>query len=119
MMKWDIQSRVLFIALAPAAAIALLLAGYYTNSRFDDLDRALKDRGMAIARHLASASEYGAFAGSGEVLNKLVSAAKLEPDVKAVVIVVAASDLVVVAGQPANLTWMGTCLLYTSPSPRD
>lgn len=86
MKRWGINARVLLLALVPAITIALLLGFYLTHVRFADLERALNERGLAIARQLAPATEYGVFSGNREVLDTLVVAVSREADVKAVVI---------------------------------
>ena len=86
MNRWGIQGKVLFLALAPAALIAAVLAFHFVNSRITDLEQSLRDRGLAIARQLAPASEYGVFAGNHDILQRLTDAALKEADVNWVVI---------------------------------
>ncbi len=68
MKNWGIRGKVLFLALAPAALIAAALALHFVNSRITDLEQSLRERGLAIARQLAPASEYGVFAGNPPLL---------------------------------------------------
>jgi signal transduction histidine kinase/CheY-like chemotaxis protein len=86
MKKWDINIRVLLVALVPAFTLALLLSFYFGYSRLTDLERSLADRGLAIARHLAPATEFGVFSGNREVLSRLATAVAQEMDVTAVTI---------------------------------
>ena len=81
MMQWGIKGKVLFLALAPAALIAVVLAMHFVNSQISDLEQSLRDRGLTIARQLAPASEYGVFSGNREILQRLTSAAQTEADV--------------------------------------
>lgn len=81
MKHWGIQGKVLFLALAPAALIAVVLAMHFVNSRIADLEQSLRDRGLSIARQLAPASEYGVFSGNREILRRLTDAARQEADV--------------------------------------
>ena len=81
MVQWGIKGKVLFLALAPAALIAVVLAIHFVNSQISDLEQSLRDRGLAIARQLAPASEYGVFSGNREILRRLTSAAQTEADV--------------------------------------
>lgn len=74
----------LLIAMAPAAIIAILLSFFSLTSRIEELDRALAERGAAIARQLAPASEYGLFSGNREILQRLSDAALHEEEVAAV-----------------------------------
>lgn len=84
MRKWGIQTRVLFLALVPLSVTVLLIAAHFINTRVQDLDRALHDRGQAIVRQLAPACEYGVFSGNREILNSLAQAALREADVLSV-----------------------------------
>ncbi len=84
MNKWGIKGKILFLALMPAAAIALLLGVHFTTSRIADLEQSLENRGNAIARQLAPASEYGVISGNHEILQNLTDAALREADVSAV-----------------------------------
>jgi len=84
MIRQSIRSRVVALAIAPAAAIALLLGAYFINTRIDDLEKALTERGQAIANQLAPASEYGVFSGNRAFLRGLADAALREPDVSSI-----------------------------------
>ena len=53
MKNWGIQTRVLFLALVPLTVIVLFISVHFVLTRLDDLDRALHERGQAIARGLA------------------------------------------------------------------
>lgn len=86
MKRWGIKVRILLVALTPALAIALLLGFYFAQVRFADLERSLNERGLAIARQLAAASEYGVFSGNREVLSRLAVAVTREADVIGVTI---------------------------------
>jgi two-component system, NarL family, sensor histidine kinase BarA len=70
----------------PTVVIALILGAYFINTRIQDLDEALLDRGRAIANQLAPASEYGVFSGNHEILRALVEAALHEDDVARVTV---------------------------------
>jgi len=86
MMKSSIRRRVLLLALLPATLLALSLGYFFTLSRITDLDQALRARGLAIARHLAPACEYGVFSGNNQILQRLADSALAEPDVISVYI---------------------------------
>jgi len=86
LMKLDIRTSVLFLALAPATLIAVVLAIYLTTTRLQDLEQALKERGQAIANQLALAAEYPMLADDGHMLHNLALAALQEADVAAVTI---------------------------------
>lgn len=82
--EWGIKSRVLFLTLVPTIIISLLLSAYYTSTRIQDLELALRDRGYAIALQLAPASEYGVFSGNTHTLQRLTNDALSEPEVRSV-----------------------------------
>lgn len=86
MKHWDIKKRVLFLALMPAAVIALVLAVHFVTSGIQSLEDSLRERGLAIARQLAPASEFGIFSGNREILQLLADSAMKEADVQAVTI---------------------------------
>ncbi|PWB57238.1 MAG: GGDEF domain-containing protein [Nitrosomonadales bacterium] len=86
MKHWSIKKRVLFLALMPAAGIALLLAVYFVSSGIHSLEQSLHERGLAIVRQLAPASEFGVFSGNRDILQRLADSALQEADVTAVTI---------------------------------
>ena len=103
MKHWGIQGKVLFLALAPAALIAVVLAMLFVNSRIADLEQSLRDRGLSIARQLAPASEYGVFSGNREILQRLVDAARQETDVNWVAVTDSKGVLLAQSGNPGPL----------------
>jgi len=103
MNRWGIKGKVLFLALAPAALIAAVLALHFVNSRITDLEQSLRDRGLAIARQLAPASEYGVFAGNHDILQRLTDAALKEADVNWVVITDLDGNILAASGKPDRL----------------
>ncbi|NIP74409.1 MAG: response regulator [Gammaproteobacteria bacterium] len=80
-MKWDIRSRVLFLALIPTGAITAVLGVYFAHTQLAALDQALIDRGRALANNLAPASEYGVATGNPDILRGLARSVLAEPDV--------------------------------------
>jgi len=100
---WGIQRRAVFLALAPAAVIAVALTAYFLILRYDDVEAALQNRGQSLVRQLAPAAEYGAFSGNRNELLRLVQATVREPDVSAVAIYDIANRLLASAGKPSPL----------------
>jgi diguanylate cyclase (GGDEF)-like protein len=86
MKNWSIKWRLMLLALVPAITILVLLVTYFTNSRINDINQSLRERGSAIARQLAPASEYGLFTRNSEVLQALADSAKKEDDVSLIAI---------------------------------
>ena len=95
-----IRSRVLLLAILPVVALSLLLSGYFTHTRLDDLDQSLRDRGQAIANQLAPASEFGVFAGDLDLLQQQAEAALREADVAHVMIADVDGTILVEAAHP-------------------
>lgn len=84
--EWGIKARVLFLTLVPTIVISLLLSAYFTSSRLQDLETALRDRGYALALQLAPASEYGVYSGNVRTLHELTKEARSDPEVLSVTI---------------------------------
>jgi diguanylate cyclase (GGDEF)-like protein/PAS domain S-box-containing protein len=87
MREWGIQTRVLFLALVPLSVIVTLLSMHFIQTRLNDLDQALQERGRSIARQMAPACEYGVFSGNREFLANLARSALGDRDVLRVTIV--------------------------------
>ncbi|MDO8248892.1 MAG: ATP-binding protein [Rhodoferax sp.] len=100
----DIRSRMLLAALLPVTLIAMLLAGVFLVSRFDDIDAAHSLRARSLARQLATASEYGLFSGNITHLQTVASGALRESDVRSAAIVNAQGQILVRAGKPGYTT---------------
>ena len=79
--RLDIHARIALIAVLPSLVLGLVLIAYFTSSRLADLESAHTQRGKALVRQLAAASEYGVFSGNRESLRKLTNAMLLEKDV--------------------------------------
>jgi diguanylate cyclase (GGDEF)-like protein len=108
MKGWSIKWQVLFLALVPATLIALGLAWFFIQRGLAELDAALHERGLAIARQLAPAAEYGVFSGNREVLRRLAQAAAEEADVKWVAITDRNGEILAAAGEGVRLPPVGT-----------
>lgn len=112
MTKGDFRTRVLALALLPAATMTALLVVFFTGARLGEVDAELSARGQAIARQLAPACEYGVFSNNKAVLSRLARAALNEADVLAVtirdqtgeVLVDARASALYNAGAPASKT---------------
>jgi signal transduction histidine kinase/CheY-like chemotaxis protein len=96
--NWDIRTRVLLVALVPTAVLGVLLTVLLTFSRLHDLEDALVQRGQALARQLASASEFGLFSGNSDALTQLATSALSNSDLQGVSIFDRDHKLVAIAG---------------------
>ena len=84
MKAWNLQKRVLFLALAPLTVAVLLLSLHFTNARIQDLELALQNRGQTIAARLAVDCEDAMFPVDRKELAKIAQSALREQDVLAV-----------------------------------
>ncbi|MCQ4347361.1 ATP-binding protein [Pseudomonas stutzeri] len=85
MMHWRhsrIRTRTLAISLGPALLLTLLLTGYLTYSRLQDLHEELTQTGQLIADQLAPATEYGVISGNIPILEGLLQASLEIPHVR-------------------------------------
>ena len=81
-LSWDIHTRTQIISLGPALLLTLLLIGFFTFVRIQDLRQELNHTGQLIANQLAPASEYGVISGNNEVLDSLMRATLSIPHVR-------------------------------------
>ncbi|KAF1069666.1 MAG: Autoinducer 2 sensor kinase/phosphatase LuxQ [Pseudomonas citronellolis] len=79
---WNIRTRMLAISLGPALLITLLLTGYFTHTRLQDLRQELNHTGQLIANQLAPAAEYGVVSGNLPILNSLLRTTLSTPHVR-------------------------------------
>ncbi|MET1077310.1 MAG: ATP-binding protein [Pseudomonas sp.] len=71
---WDIHARTQLISVGPALLLTLLLTGFFTYARIQDLRQELNHTGQLIANQLAPATEYGVISGNVQVLDSLLKA---------------------------------------------
>ncbi|MBA1187733.1 response regulator [Pseudomonas entomophila] len=81
-LNWGIQTRTQLISLGPALLLTLLLIGFFTFVRIQDLRQELNHTGQLIASQLAPASEYGVISGNSQVLDSLMRATLSIPHVR-------------------------------------
>jgi signal transduction histidine kinase len=98
-----IERQTLSVAVIPILILALLLEGYFTYTRFADLDRALFDRAKLIVRQLASSSEYPVFSGNQGLLQQQVDIAFSQQDVNSIRVMDAEYKYLAGAGSTRNI----------------
>lgn len=103
MIKRGIERQTLSIAMIPILVLALVLEGYFTFSRFSDMDRALFERAKLIVHQLASAGEYPVFSGNLGLLQQQVDIAFSQTDVNSVIVLDADFKYLAGAGGKANV----------------
>ncbi|MGB7651333.1 MAG: ATP-binding protein [Gallionella sp.] len=82
----SIRQNMALLTLMPLLLLAILLEVFLLQGRYSDLEQGLLDRGLLIARQLASSSEYGVFANNREFLSNLARNALNQGDVRAVTV---------------------------------
>lgn len=82
-----IRTRAFLLGLFPTLLVAAVLTAFHLFSRLNELDAKISQQGIAMARHLASASEYGVISGNRGALENLLDQALNEPGVKSVAVV--------------------------------
>lgn len=101
MKSWGIRERVIFVAVAPAAFIAIVLAAYLLFMRYADAEKELVERSQALIKLIAPAAEYGVFSGNREELHRLVARLAQSPDVRSVTLYDRNGAVLAQAGTPA------------------
>ncbi len=115
MLGWSVRTRVLFLALAPATVILVLLTTWMTYLRVAETERSLEQRGAALARHVARAAEFGLFSGDRGELQRVADAAQLDPDVAGVLILDASAGVVARTGARDPAAIDGASLVFEEP----
>jgi len=67
-----IRHRVLIITLLPLCMITLLLGGYFINTRLDDANNALLEKGQTMTQMMSTSAEFGLLTGNREILQGLI-----------------------------------------------
>ncbi len=117
MKGWGIRTRVLFLALMPSVMILLTLVIYFTYERITEVDVALAQRGVLVARQLAPGAEFALFAGDRSALQRLTDAAVHEADVRSVTIADALGQELARSG-PIDAAGPGESVRFTQPITR-
>jgi len=81
MKNWDINKRVMFLALLPTLLITITLASYFSINRYKYIEEAMHLKGQLIANNLAPACEYGIFSGNIELLENIITNTLKETDI--------------------------------------
>lgn len=79
---WNIHTRTQLISVGPALLLTLLLTGFLTFTRLQDLRQEQGHTGQLIANQLAPATEYGVINGKLDTLEILLRATLSTPDVR-------------------------------------
>lgn len=102
-MRWsDIRTRVLLAAWLPVLMVGIGLSAALLLDRSSDLNASYQQRSRALARQVASASEYGIFSANAAQLHAICLGATKEPDVRSVDIFDAQGRLLAREGVPVG-----------------
>ncbi|MCG4453428.1 response regulator [Pseudomonas sp. MMS21-TM103] len=99
---WDLHTRTQLISVGPALLMTLLLTGFFTFERLQDLRQELDHTGQLIASQLAPATEYGVISGNLEVLDALLQATLKTPHVRFLEVRDHADNILVYVEQPSS-----------------
>lgn len=102
MKQHTIRHYVAWLTLLPLFIMTASLEIYFLHDRSSNLDRDLIERGKLIARQLASSSEYGVFSDNKIFLQNIAQGVLRQPDVSGLVILNAAADTLIEAGEFHN-----------------
>lgn len=81
MQTWPLRWRVLFLGVAPAFLMLVLLLGYLLAARLDDAERELSASGSLMAQQLAAGADYAVISGNVDSLGGQVDALLRQPGV--------------------------------------
>jgi len=84
--NWGIRARVVLVAVIPAIVLGAFMIAYFTHLRLTDMEQAYSARGRALARLIATATEYAVFANNVEDLQRLLDSALKEEGVRGVMV---------------------------------
>ncbi len=73
MTKYGLRARVFTLTLAPTLIIGLLLSGFFTINRYQDLENQLSTTGYNIIEPLAISTEHGMSTNNREVVRRMIS----------------------------------------------
>lgn len=99
MRHYTIRQYVAALTLIPLLIMAASLEVFFLHDRSSDLDRDLLEHGKLIARQFASSSEYGVFSNNQSFLKSIAQGVLQQPDVQGVMIMNAASESLIEAGE--------------------
>ena len=103
--SFGIRQRVLIITLLPLTMITLLLGGYFINTRLDDAQSALIEKGQTMAQMMATSAEFGLLVGNTEILQGLIRSSTKTNEVDDIVFLTPTFETLVrgnTEGEPLN-----------------
>lgn len=80
--RWDIHTRTQLISVGPALLLTLLLTGFFTYSRLENLRQEINQTGQLMANQLAPAAAHGVAIGDPQSLETMLRATLQTPGVR-------------------------------------
>ena len=100
-----LRSRMLLVALLPVTVVVLGLTSLLLNRHFIDLNAALEQRGVALARQAATGSEFAIFSGNNVLLEALTqNLLRTDPDVVSALVMDNAGKILAQSGDQRSLS---------------
>lgn len=113
---WNIHVHTQLISVGPALLLTLLLTGFLTFSRLQDLRAEINHTGQLIASQLAPATEYGVISGNRRVLESLLQATLKTPHVRFIEVRDRDENILAYLEQPDHLqTGNGQLDIFQAP----
>jgi len=84
--KLPIQSKLLLLGVVPAAAVALILAIYFTTTRLNDMYDLLHKTNENLARSIAEACVQSVYTGNTTELNSIIKSYTNEPNITSITV---------------------------------
>ena len=105
-MKLSLRWRMVLAAVLPATLVAVMLTGLFVFQGLRDLETGLQARGSAVARQLATSSEFPLFSGNRESINALADATvRADKDIAGVAVIDAVGTVVARVGLTNPTLW--------------
>ena len=98
--RWDIHTRTQLISVGPALLLTLLLTGFFTHSRLQDLRQEIDHTGQLMANQLAPAAVHGVTKGDTQALEHLLRATLQAPNVRFLEVRDQSENILVYVEQP-------------------
>ncbi len=98
--RWDIHTRTQLISVGPALLLTLLLTGFFTHSRLQDLRQEIDHTGQLMANQLAPAAVHGVINGDTQALENLLRATLQAPNVRFLEVRDQSENILVYVEQP-------------------
>lgn len=84
--RLQLRGKLLVLGVLPAAILAIVLAGYFTNSRVTEMYELFQEKEVNLAVAVANISVYGVFSGDKESLTKSINSFIQDKDVQIITI---------------------------------